>query len=182
MNRRTLVTKIVAPAAYVALGAAILNVASSSTGEAAPAVMSAARFDHVSLNVRDFDAMLTWYRTKLGFGTEVTWQVTALNGKRIAYLRLNDTRLELVEADTGGVGLPEANSFQEHFARTGYGHLCFGVESTDAALAGLASQGVPTFVQAETYDFDGTPFRRRVGFVKDPEGNVIEFGEPLIRL
>lgn len=182
MNCRTVVTKIVAPAAYAAHGPALLKTASSSTAQAAPSAMSAARFDHVSLNVRDFDAMLTWYRSKLGFDTEVAWQVTALNGKRIAYLRLNDTRLELVEADTGGVGLPEVNSFQEHFARTGYGHLCLGVESTDAALAGLASEAVPTFVRAETYDFDGTPFRRRVGFVKDPEGNVIEFGEPLIRL
>jgi hypothetical protein len=38
---------------------------------------------------------------------------------------------------------------------------------------------VPAFVKAETYPLDGTDFMRRVAFVKDPEGNVVEFGEPL---
>jgi catechol 2,3-dioxygenase-like lactoylglutathione lyase family enzyme len=170
MNRRDLVST----AAFAALS---LPVAAT----AAPQAAAGLRFDHVSLNVRDFEAALAWYQAKLGFRVEVTWRVTALNGKRLAYLRLNDTMLELVEADAGGIGLPEAMSFPDHFARTGYGHLCFRVENADAVLDGLATEGVPTFVRAETYDLDGTPFRRRVGFVKDMEGNVLEFGEPLVR-
>jgi methylmalonyl-CoA/ethylmalonyl-CoA epimerase len=170
MNRRDLVST----AAFAALS---LPVAAT----AAPQAAAGLRFDHVSLNVRDFEAALAWYQAKLGFRVEVAWRVTALNGKRLAYLRLNDTMLELVEADAGGIGLPEAMSFPDHFARTGYGHLCFRVENADAVLDGLATEGVPTFVRAETYDLDGTPFRRRVGFVKDMEGNVLEFGEPLVR-
>lgn len=46
-------------------------------------------------------------------------------------------------------------------------------------MASLAARGVPAFVKAETYPLDGTVFERRVAFVNDPEGNVIEFGEPL---
>ncbi len=170
MDRRNLLSA----AAFVGLGLPL-------AAEAVPAAAVGMRFDHVSLNVRDFDAALAWYQAKLGFRVEVAWRVAALNGKRLAYLRLNDTMLELVEADAGGTGLPEAMSFPEHFARTGYGHLCFRVEDVGAALDGLANAGVPTFVRAETYDLDGTPFRRRVGFVKDMEGNVLEFGEPLRR-
>ena len=170
MDRRQLLT-----AAFAAL-------AIPAAAEAAPTTAAAMRFDHVSLNVRDFEAALAWYQAKLGFRVEVAWRVAALNGKRLAYLRLNDTVLELVEADLGGIGLPEAMSFPEHFARTGYGHLCFRVENADAVLDGLAAEGVPTFVRAETYDLDGTPFQRRVGFVKDIEGNVLEFGEPLRRI
>ncbi len=171
MNRRNLLSA----AAFVGLGL-------SPAAGAAPAAAGGMRFDHVSLNVRDFEAALAWYQVKLGFRTEVAWRVVALNGKRLAYLRLNDTVLELVEADTGGIGLPEAMSFPEHFARTGYGHLCFRVEDVDVVLDGLATEGIPTFVRAETYDLDGTPLRRRVGFVKDMEGNVLEFGEPLRRV
>ncbi|BDG74410.1 VOC family protein [Roseomonas fluvialis] len=171
MDRRTLMA---AATSFVALTVA-------DTATAAPEPAAALRFDHVSLNVRDFDAALAWYQEKLAFRVEVAWRVSALNGKRLAYLRLNDTVLELVEADAGGIGLPEAMSFPEHFARTGYGHLCFRTDDADAVLAGLAAEGVPTFVRAETYDLDGTPFRRRVGFVKDLEGNVLEFGEPLTR-
>jgi catechol 2,3-dioxygenase-like lactoylglutathione lyase family enzyme len=153
-----------------------------AASDAAPAAAAGMRFDHVSLNVRDFDAALDWYQRKLGFRVEVAWRVAALGGKRLAYLRLNDTVLELVQADANGIGLPEAMAFPEHFGRTGYGHLCFRVENADAVLDGLAAEGVPTFVRAETYDLDGTPFRRRVGFVKDMEGNVLEFGEPLQRV
>jgi len=38
---------------------------------------------------------------------------------------------------------------------------------------------VTAFVTAETYPLDGTEFERRVAFIHDPEGNVVEFGEPL---
>ena len=173
MDRRTV---LAAGASFVALA-----VGARPAG-AAPASAAPLRFDHMSLNVRDFDAAMAWYQDKLGFEVEVAWRVEALNGKRLSYLRLNDTVLELVEADTDGVGLPEAMSFPEHFARTGYGHLCFRADDIDQLLADLADDGVPTFVRAETYDLDGTPFRRRVGFVKDLEGNVLEFAEPLIQV
>ena len=46
-------------------------------------------------------------------------------------------------------------------------------------LAELAANGVPTFVAGETYALDGTIYERRVGFIQDPEGNVIEYAEPL---
>jgi hypothetical protein len=56
MDRRTLVAGLLAPAAYTALGTL-----PGSTARAAPAAMAGARFDHVSLNVRDFEAMMAWY-------------------------------------------------------------------------------------------------------------------------
>ena len=146
-----------------------------------PAALETAQiaFDHMSINVADFDAAMGWYQEKLGFVADVSWSVEALDGKRLAYLSLGDTVIELVEADTGGLGLPAAASFQEHFGRTGYGHLCFSVADVDAMLSHLEASGVPTFVSAETYALDGTPYERRVGFIQDPEGNVIEFAEPL---
>ncbi|MEO0400174.1 MAG: VOC family protein [Pseudomonadota bacterium] len=136
-------------------------------------------FDHMSINVADFEAALDWYQEKLGFKLDVAWRVAALDGKQLAYLSLGDTVIELVAADAGGIGLPAPTDFADHFGRTGYGHLCFSVDSVDAVLAELQARGVPTFVRAETYALDGTPYERRVGFIKDPEGNVIEFAEKL---
>ncbi|MEM9781533.1 MAG: VOC family protein [Pseudomonadota bacterium] len=178
MNRRSILrlgATTLATAAFTAL-----PIDAQPASGPTVAATSGIRFDHVSLNVRAFDRMMAWYRDVLGFRVEVAWRVAALDGKRLAYLVLGDTRLELVEADPDGLSLPAPEDFRAHFARTGYGHLCLAAENIDALMAGLAARGVPSFVRPETYDLDGTPYRRRVGFIKDPEGNVLEFAEPLI--
>ena len=137
------------------------------------------RADHVSIHVRDFDGAMAWYREVLGFETEVAWSVGALGGKRLAYLAVpGGARIELVAA-SGGAGPDPAADFAEHFDRPGYGHLCFRVDDVDAAMVALAARGVPAFAAAATYPLDGTPYERRVAFVQDPEGNVVEFAGPL---
>jgi catechol 2,3-dioxygenase-like lactoylglutathione lyase family enzyme len=163
----------------LAAGSAAALAATGAAGPAAPTETAAVIYDHVSINVADFEKALAWYQTALGFEVETSWRVAALDGKRLAYLTLGAVRIELVEADAGAVMTPVAGSFPEHFARTGYGHLCLSVVDVDAALTELAEKGAPTFVRAETYALDGTPYERRVGFIQDPEGNVIEFAEPL---
>ena len=138
------------------------------------------RFDHMSINVSDFDRAIDWYTDILGLELEVSWNVAALGGKRLAYLTLGGVRVvEIVAADPDSTGPRPDATFARHFGRTGYGHLCFATESVDKTMAALASKGVESFVSAETYPLDGTNYERRVAFVRDPEGNVVEFGEPL---
>lgn len=172
MNRRHLLATAVASAAALTLAA--------RPAAATPPAFAGAGLDHVAINVRDFDRMHAWYRDHLGFGTDVAWRVGALDGKRLAYMTSGTARIELVEADADGPGLPAPQDFRAAFARVGYAHVCFLVDDVDAVLAGLREEGVETFVHAETYDLEGTSHRRRVGFVLDPEGNVLEFGEPLL--
>lgn len=174
MNRRQILSTI--PAAFAVAGA------SSSLNAQQPTenTLGLTRFDHMSVNVSDFDEAVEWYRTILGLEVEVSWKVSALAGKQLAYLTLNGTRvLEIVAADPNGTGLRRASTFGQHFGRTGYGHLCFATDSVDDTMAALEARGITAFVQAETYPLDGTELRRRVAFISDPEGNVIEFGEPL---
>ncbi|MEL6211305.1 MAG: VOC family protein, partial [Pseudomonadota bacterium] len=147
MNRRSLLRiGTLSAVSYTALALPTQAAASAAAGP-----LAASRFDHLSLNVRAFDAMMAWYRDVLGFEIEVAWRVQALGGKRLAYLRLGDTRLELVEADADGIGLPEAADFLDHFARTGFGHLCFAVADADATMTALTAAGVQGFVRPETY-------------------------------
>lgn len=153
---------------------------------AAPAAAEAGgldwlRADHVSIHVTDFEGAMTWYTDKLGFKPEVVWRVAALDGKRLVYLSKGGFWIEIVQAAPVSSGLPPVESFPEHFARPGYGHICFATAEIDAVLADLERRGVPAFVRAQTYPLDGTTFERRVAFVKDPEGNVIEFAGPLVR-
>ncbi|MEM7059252.1 MAG: VOC family protein [Pseudomonadota bacterium] len=139
-------------------------------------------YDHMSINVGDFDAMLVWYADVLGLELETAWEVPALDGKRLAYFALNGSRVvEIVAADRNGRGHRRDATFAQHFGRTGFGHLCFATDSVDLTLEKLEARGAKIFVTAKTYPLDGTAFERRVGFVQDPEGNVIEFGKPLRR-
>lgn len=175
MLRRMFLGLLATPIAAVGLRG-IMNV----PAHAASKPLDAAVF-YVSLNVQDFERSFAWYQEKLGFQVEVAWHRVS-DGRRLAYLKKNDTRLELITTDDNPLRLPEPNNLAEHFNRTGYGHICFAVQSVDVALARLAEADVPTFVPAETHDLGETGYRRRVGFVKDPEGNLIEFGEPLMRV
>ncbi|MEM9924323.1 MAG: hypothetical protein AAF915_11330 [Cyanobacteria bacterium P01_D01_bin.50] len=49
----------------------------------------------------------------------------------------------------------------------------------DAAFIELEKKGVPSFVPPQTYPLSN--YWRRVGFVLDNNGNVIEFAETLLR-
>lgn len=163
--------------AVTTAGFVAVEAASSGTPDAQP--LAAATYDHMSVNVADYDAALEWYRDKLGFEVAVEWRVEALGGKQLAYLDLGETRIEIVAADNEASRQAPPEDFSEHFNRVGYGHLAFAVNNVDRVLDELRERGVPTFVRGETYPLDGTPFERRVGFIMDPEGNVIEFAEPL---
>lgn len=97
MNRRQF--SAVLPAA--ALAGMASHAATAQTKSAHP--LNIDRFDHMSVNVGDFDAALAWYRDILGLTVDVSWKVGALNGKQLAYLSLNGTRvLEIVAADANG--------------------------------------------------------------------------------
>lgn len=177
MNRRQALSSLSTAAVFAGLGVRPASGAEETDNENALGLQS---FDHMSVNVIDFEKALTWYTDVLGLVVEVDWRVPALGGKQLAYLSLNGTRvLEIVAADSNGTGLRPADTFGQHFGRTGYGHLCFSTANVDQTMSRLKAKGVAAFVDAQTYPLDGTIFERRVAFINDPEGNVVEFGEPL---
>ena len=135
------------------------------------------RADHVALRVANFEETLNWYKEKLGFTEEVVWTVEELPGMQFAYLELNRFRLEIIGSGSFKPTQKPPTNFQEALDIAGYGHLCFEVENVDAVLAELRQKGLPTFVPAQTYPLSG--YWRRVGFVLDNNGNVIEFAESL---
>jgi catechol 2,3-dioxygenase-like lactoylglutathione lyase family enzyme len=173
--RRTLLARTGAAASLAGLGAAPQATAQGAEGPAAGSGFRGMRADHVMLGVDDMDRMTTWYRDVLGFEVEKAWTVEGLPGIRLAYLTGHGFRLELI-AGGGGPRTPVPASFPEHFTMRGFQHLCFWVDDVDAAVAELERRGVPMFVPATDYP-EGA--ERRVAFVKDPEGNVVELAGPL---
>lgn len=137
---------------------------------------ASARPDHVMLGVDDMEAMMAWYRDKLGYEVEKAWTVDGLPGIRLAYLiGHGGYRMELI-AGGRGPRTPNPASFDEHFRMRGYQHACYWVDDVDAVMAELKGRGVEVFFPSTDFPAGA---ERRVALVKDPEGNVVEFAGPL---
>ena len=149
----------------------------SDVAEAASTLNGPLVVDHVMLHAADFEASTDWYVRHLGFRPVVRWTVEGLADTELSYLERAGFLIEFVSAPAGPetAQLPRATGFANHFAQRGFTHLCFRVPDVDAALAALNAAGVPTFAPA----IDFPPLNCRVGFVQDPDGNVVEFKGPM---
>ena len=163
---------------HIALAAAYTTSLGCSTTTATldgDSVVREATADHISIGVDDYEASIAWYRNMFNFDVEKEWTVDGLPGVKLAYLLKDDFRIEII---FGGDGDPVVapDDFPGHFNRKGFGHLCFYVVDVDLAMAELNDRGVPTFVPAKDYSVGS---ERRVAFVLDNSGNVIELAGPL---
>ena len=133
--------------------------------------LNSMRIDHVMISVPNYQETLQWYQEKLNATIEKEWTVDELPDLQLAYLDVNGFRIEVVGTTQAQAGMPDFKDFGEALRTTGIGHFCFRVDSVDDAISKLNQKGVPTFVEAADYPNIGV----RVGFVKDNNGNVIEF-------
>ncbi len=132
--------------------------------------------DHVCFGVDDIEAVIEWYGRVLGFTVEKRWTVAELPGRELAYLiGANGFRIELI---FGGMGprVQSGESFAEHLGIRGANHLCFRVADVDEAVASIEASGASPFFPPTDYPIGA---ERRIAFLKDVEGNVIEFAGPL---
>ncbi|MEM9508987.1 MAG: VOC family protein [Cyanobacteria bacterium P01_E01_bin.35] len=133
--------------------------------------LSSMRIDHVMISVPNYQETLQWYQEKLNATIEKEWTVDELPDLQLAYLDVNGFRIEVVGTTQSRSGMPNMSDFGEALRTTGVGHFCFKVDSVDDAISELNHKGVPTFIEA----FDAPQVGVRVGFVKDNNGNIIEF-------
>jgi catechol 2,3-dioxygenase-like lactoylglutathione lyase family enzyme len=133
------------------------------------------RAEHAMLGTPDYDATLAWWTDVLGFRVEIEWTVPALPGLRLAYLEKNGFRLEVVGSPERFQARGAPADLGQHLTDSGYAHLAFVADDVDAVMAELAAKGVPGFFPATSFPDVG----RRVAFVMDPHGNVVEFATDL---
>jgi len=133
--------------------------------------LNSMRIDHIMISVSNYQETLDWYQDKFDAAIEKEWKVNELPDLQLAYLDVHGFRIEVVGSTQARLGMPEMSNFGEALRTTGVGHFCFRVDSVDDAISELNKRGVPTFVEAADYPNIGV----RVGFVKDNNGNIIEF-------
>lgn len=132
------------------------------------------RFHHVSLSVADLDAQQRWYAGALGFTEVVEKFEVPEAGVRTAVLQTTGgTRVELIER----AGSARTETFADPMdilRAQGYGHWALEVDNLDDAFARLTSAGA----EAVWPPADAVQPGARFGYVKDPEGNLIELIQP----
>ena len=113
-------------------------------------------FDHVTVVVNDLERAKAFFGA-LGFkhGRSVV-----ISGERFSRYILKYHR-----------PLPPADPEIANLGRLGYNHLCFAVDSLDAALQQLGDAGFPA--RGDVLDFRG----RKLVYVSGPEGITVELSE-----
>ncbi|WP_299217388.1 VOC family protein [uncultured Aquimarina sp.] len=139
--------------------------------------LSTLKADHLLLGVSNFEETIDWYQDILGFDVEVQWKVKGLDNLDLAYLSNGDFRIEIIGDKSSTQNNKQVRDFGEHLSHQGFAHICFQVDDIDLAMHQLNKKGIETFVKAETYPLNF--YKRRVAFIKDLNGNVIEFAGPI---
>jgi catechol 2,3-dioxygenase-like lactoylglutathione lyase family enzyme len=116
--------------------------------------------EHVSIRCRDLEASAEYFRRM--FGAEVILRRNLDESRKILFLRIGDSMLELMEMGPGS----EPPEPMKHY---GAHHIGIRVDDFDSAYRDLQEKGA---------DFLGEPFEPTVGirlvFLREPNGAVIE--------
>ncbi len=119
--------------------------------------------EHVSIRCRDLEASADYFRRM--FGAEVMLTRHVDESRKIAYLRIGNSMLELMQMGQA----TEPVDPREHY---GVHHIGIKVDDFDSAYRDLQGKGA---------DFIGEPFEPTPGirlvFLREPNGAVIELAQ-----
>jgi catechol 2,3-dioxygenase-like lactoylglutathione lyase family enzyme len=128
---------------------------------------------HVGLTVADLDRARAWYSVAFGFEPQVEFDLPG--GVRGAMLRTaGGARIELFEVPGAEEGLSFADPPAAMRTR-GFGHVALEAADLDAAYTRALDAGATGVWEPRQSPEPG----RRMAFVHDPEGHLIELIGPL---
>ena len=125
-----------------------------------------ASLHHTAIEVADLDVAIEWYTAHLDFTFERRFELPDA-GIEIAYLTSDALRIELLKRADG------ATSTAEEFRPSM--HICFEVDDIEEAADELRRRGVDFAQEPKLIE----PARVKNLWIRDHEGHLIEFLEPL---
>jgi catechol 2,3-dioxygenase-like lactoylglutathione lyase family enzyme len=148
------------------------SIAQSTDKDANP--FASWKVDHAALRVPDFDAAIAWYTGKLNFRLR---KHVSLAGLTFAFLSPggDDSFIFELLAGPGADNRPTYPDLHASYKTGGWHHVCFRVESVDAAIEQLKQRAVT--IVSEPHDV--VAMGLRVAFFTDPWGNYFEVTELL---
>jgi len=131
---------------------------------------------HVAIRVPDFAVEKHWFVEKLDFRVVHEWPYA---DQQLAYLAPPTDELFYVEILGGGrpgpIPRPAYEDLGDSLRQAGLHHFCLNVKDMDATVAELRRRGV-TIV---TEPFVLEVISRKLAFIADPFGNLIELAQVL---
>jgi lactoylglutathione lyase len=123
---------------------------------------------HVGLTVADLDRARGWYADALGLELVLAFELPG--GVRGLMLRNGaGAGVELFEVPGAEAGVAHGDP-RETMRTRGFGHVAFEVDDLDAAFAAALAAGASGVWEPRQSPEPG----RRMAFVHDPDGNLIE--------
>jgi len=128
--------------------------------------------NHVGMRVPDYAAAVKWYTEKLDFRIIHEWDYA---DEKLAYLAPANTNDFWIEILAGGKLTPNTKygDLGKSLEEGGYHHICMHVTNLNKVLAELKKRGVT--IIGDTFYLDA--ITRRLAFIQDPWGNMIELAE-----
>jgi methylmalonyl-CoA/ethylmalonyl-CoA epimerase len=127
------------------------------------------QIDHIGIAVKDLDETVAFYRHVMGLEVSAT---EVFNGMKIAFLRIGDSELELLE------DLTPDGAIARHVGKRGEGvqHVAFRVDNIEQALQDMRAKGIALIDERPRLGAR----HARVAFLhpKSTKGVLIEFVEP----
>lgn len=135
-------------------------------------VFNSMRGAHVALRVPNFEASKQWYLEKLDFRVLHEWPFGDL---QLAYLAPANDDNFYIELLAGGQPSPKQNydDLGESLHPAGYHHFCIDVESVDKTLEEMKKRNIKIVDEP----FDLAVIGKRLAFISDIDGNLIELAE-----
>jgi glyoxylase I family protein len=131
---------------------------------------------HVAVRVPDLAAALRWYVEKLDFRVVHEWPYADQQLAYVAPASDDHFFVEILGGGTPGpIPKPVYADLGDSLRLAGLHHFCLTVASVDDTLAELRRRGV-TIV---TEPFELATISRRLAFLADPWGNLIELAQVL---
>jgi methylmalonyl-CoA/ethylmalonyl-CoA epimerase len=127
------------------------------------------QIDHIGIAVRDLEETVAFYRQIMGLEVSST---EIFNGMKIAFLRIGDSELELLE------DLAPDGAIARHVAKRGEGvqHVAYRVDDIEQTLAEMRAKGIALIDERPRLGARNA----RVAFLhpKSTKGVLIELVEP----
>jgi catechol 2,3-dioxygenase-like lactoylglutathione lyase family enzyme len=132
---------------------------------------------HVAVRVPSFERAIAWYIEKLDFRVLQQW---AYADMQLAFLAPAADNEFVIEILGGGspppIPKPGYSDLGDSVRMAGYHHFCINVLDLDATVAELRTRDV-TIVTAP---FELPVIDRRIAFIADSFGNIIELAQVMV--